>query len=826
MSIRSTFTPFPSSNPQWKYDVFLSFRGDDTRKGFTDHLYTALEDKGIITFRDDLELGKGIAISPELSTAIEESRFALIIISQNYGSSTWCLDELQKILECMEAKEAVLPIFYHVDPSDVRKQTGPFAEAFIKHEKRFRDEKKKVQRWRDALTRVANISGWNSKESYESQLVKDIAEVIWTKLRSTECHSVENLVGIDSRLKQINSLLGRCVDDVRFIGIWGMSGIGKTTIARVVYERISREFEFSMFIDNVRNVVERGGLVSLQRQLLSGIYMKNDISNLHEGTTMIRRFFCHKKVLLVLDNVNHLDQLQYLVGNKTWFGCGSRVLITTIDEDILLKHGVERRIKVKGLNSDDALQLFSQKAFGKDYPEPYYVVLSNRVVNHVKCPLALEVLGSFLRGKGTSKWKSVLDKLGKVCSVEILKTLEISYHGLTDDEKKMFLDIACFFNGKDKDQVIASCDVSEVIGIEVLIARSLLTILNGKLYMHDALQEMGREIVIRESPFEPGRRSRLWLREDANHVLSKNTETEAIEGIVLHPAETGLKVHANAKSFSMMKNLRFLKIDNVNLPNGLEHLPDSIQILKWTGYPSTSLPSSFNPEKLLELSMRHSCIYHFRTGIKPLYNLKILNLSHSLNLLSMPNFRAMPYLEVLILEGCTRLFEVDPSIEALERLVLMNLKDCRNLVHFPGSIYGLKSLKVLNLFGCLQLNKLPEELGAVECLEELHMSGTAIRELPSSIGMLEGLTLLNLRDCKELVSLPTSLSGVKSLKVLNLSGCSKLEKLPEELGHAESLERLDMSGTAIREPPSSLSLLRNLKVLSLQGCKCSTTFFY
>ncbi|XP_040368877.1 disease resistance protein RUN1 [Rosa chinensis] len=479
-----------------------------------------------------------------------------------------------------------------------------------------------------------------------------------------------------------------------------MSGIGKTTIARVVYERISREFEFSMFVDNVRNVVERGGLVSLQRQLLSGIYMKNDISNLHEGTTMIRRFFCHKKVLLVLDNVNHLDQLQHLVGNKTWFGCGSRVLITTIDEDILLKHGLERRIKVKGLNSDDALQLFSRKAFEKDYPEPSYVVLSNRVVNYVNCPLALEVLGSFLSGKGTSEWKSVLDKLGKVCSVEILKTLEISYDGLNDDEKKIFLDIACFFNGKDTDQVIASCDVSEVIGIEVLIERSLLTILNGKLYMHDALQEMGREIVIRESPFEPGRRSRLWLREDANHVLSKNTETEAIEGIVLRPAEPGINVHANAKSFSMMKNLRFLEIDNVNLPNGLEHLPDSVQIFKWTGYPSTSLPSSFNPEKLQELSMRHSCIYHFRTGIKPLYNLKTLNLSHSLNLLSMPNFRAMPYLEVLILEGCTRLYEVDPSIESLERLGLMNLKDCRNLLLFPRSIYGLKSLKVLNLSGC------------------------------------------------------------------------------------------------------------------------------
>lgn len=202
---------------------------------------------------------------------------------------------------------------------------------------------------------------------YESQLVKDIADEIWTKLRSTLCSSVENLVGIDSSLKQINSLLEAGVDDVRIIGISGISGIGKTTIARFVYQRISHEFEFSMFIDNVKNIVERGGLVYLQKQLLSGIYLiSDDISNLHEGTAMIRRLFCHKKVLLVLDNVNHLDQLQHLVGNRKWFGMGSRILITTRNELLLLKHGVERRFMVKGLNSVDALQLFSQKAFEKD----------------------------------------------------------------------------------------------------------------------------------------------------------------------------------------------------------------------------------------------------------------------------------------------------------------------------------------------------------------------------------------------------------------------------------------------------------------------------
>ncbi|XP_021800174.1 TMV resistance protein N-like [Prunus avium] len=161
---RASCSSSSPSNRQWKYDVFLSFRGDDTRKRFTDHLYTALESHGIITFKDDPELQKGKPISPELFSAIEESRFALIVLSENYASSTWCLDELLQILEFMEARETVLPTFYNVDPSDVQKQTGSLTQAFIKHEEKFKDDKRKVQRWRYGLTKVANFSGWDSKD--------------------------------------------------------------------------------------------------------------------------------------------------------------------------------------------------------------------------------------------------------------------------------------------------------------------------------------------------------------------------------------------------------------------------------------------------------------------------------------------------------------------------------------------------------------------------------------------------------------------------------------------------------------------------------------
>ncbi|KAK9290468.1 hypothetical protein L1049_008638 [Liquidambar formosana] len=151
-----------SGRRPWNYDVFLSFRGEDTRKKFTDHLYRALIDAGINTYRDDNELPRGKDISMELLNAIQGSRISLIVFSRNYAASRWCLDELAKIMECQATvRQMVLPIFYDVNPSDVRKQTGSFGEAFAKHEERFRAEMARVSRWRAALTKAADLSGWD-----------------------------------------------------------------------------------------------------------------------------------------------------------------------------------------------------------------------------------------------------------------------------------------------------------------------------------------------------------------------------------------------------------------------------------------------------------------------------------------------------------------------------------------------------------------------------------------------------------------------------------------------------------------------------------------
>lgn len=148
------------SRRPWKHDVFLSFRGEDTRRTFTSYLFQCLEEKGVDTFIDD-HLPRGEDIGSQLIDTIRSSQISVVIFSRNYANSRWCLQELSEIMECRKKSpgQMVLPVFYDVDPSDVRKQTGPFGEAFAKHEKV--KDKETVARWRGALSEAGALSGWD-----------------------------------------------------------------------------------------------------------------------------------------------------------------------------------------------------------------------------------------------------------------------------------------------------------------------------------------------------------------------------------------------------------------------------------------------------------------------------------------------------------------------------------------------------------------------------------------------------------------------------------------------------------------------------------------
>lgn len=163
MASSSSSPFFPLGVPISEHDVFLSFRGEDTRHNFTGHLYTALIHKAIKAYIDDKGLERGDEISRSLKEAIERSKISIVVFSKDYASSSWCLEELVHILRCRERNnQIVVPVFYHVDPSDVRKQKGSYGTAFEEHKDHIA-RKGKVDQWRDALTTVSNLSGWDSQ---------------------------------------------------------------------------------------------------------------------------------------------------------------------------------------------------------------------------------------------------------------------------------------------------------------------------------------------------------------------------------------------------------------------------------------------------------------------------------------------------------------------------------------------------------------------------------------------------------------------------------------------------------------------------------------
>ncbi|KAG6630057.1 disease resistance protein RPV1-like isoform X2 [Carya illinoinensis] len=710
-----------SSPPRWKYEVFLSFYGKDTRKSFTDHLYVDLKRKGILVFRDDETLQRGEYISKALLKAIRESQYAIVIFSANYAFSKWCLMELAEIVEWEEKKRlTVLPIFYHVDPCDVRNQSGSFAEAFTAHEKDPKIDKKDTDMWKNALRKAGSIAGWHIHDRYESTIIQEISGRLSRELNSKfSRHDYDKLVAIDSHVDKMMELLDMESDDVRFVGIHGMGGVGKTTLAEIIYDRVSSDcrFEGSSFISRVREKSATArDLASLQKELLSMIMQEEiPIWDHHEGIRMIKKILQNKKVFIVLDDVDSDEQLTALAGDRKWFGPGSRVIITSRDSHLLRTHEVKHTYKVKQLETTKALQLFSLSAFKKTHPIEDYKDLSMDFVNYAQgLPLALKVLGSFLYEREIDAWKSEKDKLKAIPNPKIMDVLQISFDGLQKLQKELFLDLACLFQKSLVSyEMLESCGYYR-IDIEVLIEKSLIS--KSKygwckdLSMHDLLKEMGQELVRCECPQVPGQRSRLFHVEDLYQVLKNDTGTDAIKGIVMDFCPK-TKQRLNAEALSKMRKLRFFKFhhsQNIKWHgNPLKYMPtNELQFLEWSGYHLKSLPSSFQPKNLTVLRMSRSHIKQLWKGPMDLDNLKEFDLSYSENLIETPDLTGAPNLENINLKGCKNLCEVHPSIGSLKRL------------------------KQLALYECSSLEKLPD-LSKLECLTNLWVKETAITQIPS-----------------------------------------------------------------------------------------------
>ncbi|CAK8533380.1 unnamed protein product [Lathyrus sativus] len=728
-----------------KHEVFLSFRGVDTRASFISHLRASLQNDGISVFIDDDSLQRGDHIATSLLQAIEDSRISVIVFSRNYADSRWCLEELVKIMKCRRTVgQVVLPVFYDVDPSEVRHQTGEFGEAFQTLLNRIsKGNKKKSLKWREALRQAAGLAGFVVLDSRnEREAINHIVEKVTLLLDKTQLFVADNPVGVESRVQEIIRQLDiQQSNNVLLLGMWGMGGTGKTTIARAIYNKFGCNFEGRSFIANIRETWEgTTGKVSLQEQLLFDIFKetKIKIQSIESGKTTLKDKLSRKRILLILDDVNSLDQLKALCGSREWFGSGSRIIITTRDKDMLRGLSVDKVHTMKEMDENESIELFSLNAFKQPSPRKQFAEISREIVEYCGgLPLALEVLGSYLFDRGLSDWKSVLEKIKIIPNDQVQQKLKISYDGLNDDtEKEIFLDIACFFIGMDRNdviQILNPCGLFAEIGISVLVERSLVTVDDkNKLGMHDLLRDMGREIIREKSPKKPEERSRLWFHQDVLDVLSDRNGTNVVEGLALKFPIANSECFST-KAFKKMKKLRLLQLVGVELDGDFDYLSRNLRWLCWNGFPLTCLPSNFYQGKLVSIELENSNMRFVWKEAQRMEMLKILNLSHSHYLTQTPDFSNLPNLEKLILVDCPMLSEVSKSIGDLKKILLINLEDCISLSNLPRSIYKLTSLKTLILSGCLMIDTLEEDIEQMKSLTTLIANNTGITRVPFSI---------------------------------------------------------------------------------------------
>ncbi|KAL3739012.1 hypothetical protein ACJRO7_020413 [Eucalyptus globulus] len=419
-STSSSFSPF-------KYDVYLNFKGPDTRYGIVDHLYRQLEDVGIRVFMDDYDLTPGNEIGLESKGAIERSRISISLFSRTFASCKWCLRDLLQMWECRETNgQTIIPIFYDVEPDDVALRTSLYGDALLEHERRFPDS---VEKWRQVLVQIARLKGFtrHNRNWPEGQLVKEVVARVVQLLKEDYQYVNNKLVGIDHHVREMMKKLGVAYQEGQVIEvqgekvcgveIWGVRGVGKTTLAKAVFYKMRKLFDAHSFLEDIRSE----GVQFSQRKLIADL--KKQIPTPHESSSEETEgiaSLCHDaKVLIVLDGVDKVEQIKALVGKFTWFGPGSRIIVTTNQKNVFKAFdvGAVEEHTVRPMDQRHAHKLFCMHAFQGDAAQDVseYFGLSLDIAKVIEgLPSEIVRQASSLREEmNMTRWKTTLGLLQK-----------------------------------------------------------------------------------------------------------------------------------------------------------------------------------------------------------------------------------------------------------------------------------------------------------------------------------------------------------------------------------------------------------------------------
>ncbi|GLJ20262.1 hypothetical protein SUGI_0367950 [Cryptomeria japonica] len=811
------------SSTSRSYDVFLSFRGEDVRRTFLGYLLAAFKDAGVDAFLDSHDIKRGDMISSTIRKAIDNSEILIPIFSKNFAASHWCLDE---VAHMCKANGIIIPLFYYVKPTEVRNPwRGAYAEAFEGKKQRYTPER--ISEWAIALHEIPSSSGWciddtsGSEAEKVKQVVQDVLEILKQKSTSVEETQPQSLEGEHSDTtprneplrisksifinmaehvsKVINMLNTDSDENVLTVAIYGDGGVGKTSLAKAIHSHIYLKFDATCFVYDVRHKAQNtNGVAKMQRQLLKDLVkFKDKVNDEVHGKMLMKTHLRSIKALVILEYVDDWKQLEALRGD--WFGPGSRVLVTTLDPNILKNEKGSFVYELQGLAQEHALQLFSWHAFMRDEPEDDYKELSSKAVDICnRLPFSLEVLGAHLRNRDLSDWNQTIQTLE--CSSYNGKYAipRLCYDGLKSEQKEMFLDMACLFTGRRWESVISFWEASHLhpnVGLTEMKLKSLIKLDdNDRLGMHSELRDTGRAIVADESA-EPGNRSRLFKPEEVQLVLTEEKGTERVRYLTYLQQDVKLQTH----SFQRMCELHLLWLNAAHLEGDYRKMPPNLKWLRWENCPLKCLPCEWNMKHVVVLDLS------FSKSIKALW-------------LKSSNVEGPKNLKVLKLNYCTSL-QVLPDLASHTSLMQLELCGCKELKELPESIGFLTELKCLDLSNCCSLKNLPESVRWLSCLEKLSLHGCHnLRSLPQPIGEWKRLRHLDLHCCSRLQTLPDSIYELESLSGLDMTGCKEIS-LEEGLGHLVRMERLVLSNcAAIWRLPISTGQLNYLRHLNLNHC--------
>ncbi|KAL4196769.1 hypothetical protein AMTRI_Chr04g247900 [Amborella trichopoda] len=782
---------------------------------------------------------------------INEATVCIVILTRDFANCTLCLEELRLM---HQSKIHMIPIFYDVRPSEVRRtEKGVFRLAFEGAEKSMQKEE-----WKFFLQKTGYLSGWKFSDFRwnSRKLLKAVVQDAIKMVNANVLEVAKHPVGLAEKTEKLQRLLevGHEGRGARVLGLVGMGGIGKTTLAKEFFNIMRSQFKASCFVDDIKDRVVRAGLEKVQGFLLKDLLqIDNQIHSINQGKFLLRKCLVRAEVIIVLDNIDDFDQLDALQVPEV-VHCTSIVLITTRDRRLVECIPNVLIYDMDGLEKHYAKELFCWHAFLMPQPALGFDVLVDKFVTYCNgLPLSLETLGAQVFGETIHIWERILQTIVEIIPGDIDRHLRVSYDALDWSEKQIFLDIASFFIGEDKDMAIRVWDALKWFGsagVRSLQHKCLVKLEKNKFRMHDQLRDMAAKILEEENFNNPGCRSRLWRPNDVIKVLDEGSGSETVQGLTLvvnaveddgiHSfvvpkskviRKKGGHLPWSLSSFAPMTELQLLILEDACIEGDFSFL--SRKLLCFLGLPVTNLHvldmsgGKFShlwsdiqeiPVQLQELNLR-GCLYlqGFPKSIKLLTRLEKLVLSHCLSLVAISDeFCDIQALKYLDLSGCENMQALPDNIGNLRNLQYLDLSDCERLEYLPPTIGDLLKLEHLDLKGCTALLEIPESFKKLTEIRYLDFEQCCKLQVEKDIiGGFQNLEFFRALSCKTFY-FPSVISCQRCIRKLWVS-CSQFTELPEYFGELTSLEELRLwNGHGVRAFPTTLfTKLTQLKKLTI-----------